>query len=431
MTRIIPARFRSNRRASLGRKIRTEIMGKTKQDPGLTLGIGRQWACSVALAAALMPAVAAAQAAPGQNFKVLYTFGGGTDGGSPTARVARDTAGSLYGTTGSGGAWNNGTVFKLDPRGREKVLYSFTGGGDGGSPWAGVVLDPAGNLYGTTFGGGTASCGVIFKLDTAGKETVLYRFSGGNDGRGLFAGLVLDAAGNLFGAAAYGGASNLGTVFRLDASGQLNVLHTFTGGADGAYPYSDLILDPTGNLYGTTYGGGISGTGTIFMLDKTGKETILYSFTGVADGANPWASLVRDPAGNLYGTAVYGGDRSCHPPYGCGVVFKLDTAGKETVLHKFGGADGASPVAGLARDAAGNLYGTTNRGGGLGCSGLGCGTIFKLDTAGKEKLLHRFSGGADGANPWAGLLGDAKGKLYGTTFGGGASNAGVVFKLDT
>jgi uncharacterized repeat protein (TIGR03803 family) len=410
--------------------IRAEIMGKTtkKRELSSRLAALMRVAFSAVLAVGLLSVVAAA--GTGQKFKALYTFSGGADGGTPTAPLVQDAAGNLYGTTESGGTGLNGTVFKLDPRGKEKVLHNFTGGVDGGSPWAGLVLDSQGNLYGTTFGGGNFNCGVIFKLSKTGKETVLYSFTGGSDGRGLFAGLVLDTAGNLFGAAAYGGASNYGAVFKLDTSGQFNLLHTFVGGADGEYPYSGLFLDQAGNLYGTTYGGGTSSAGTVFMLDKTGKETVLYSFTGRADGASPWGSLVRDGEGNLYGTAFYGGVRSCQAPYGCGVVFRLDTTGKLKVLHKFTGGDGANPTAGVALDDAGNLYGTTNRDGDRGCSEGGCGTIFKLSPAGKEKLLHTFTGKADGANPWAGLLWDAKGQLCGTTYGGGGSNAGVVFRLD-
>jgi uncharacterized repeat protein (TIGR03803 family) len=405
-------------------------MGKATKKRELGSRLTTLWrvACSAVLVVGLVPAAAAA--GTGQNFKALYTFSGGADGGTPTAPLVQDAAGNLYGTTESGGTGINGTVFKLDTRGKEKVLYNFTGGADGGSPWAGLVLDSQGNLYGTTFGGGNFNCGVIFKLSKNGKETVLYSFTGGSDGRGLFAGLVLDTGGNLFGAAAYGGASDFGTVFKLDARGQFNVLHTFMGGADGEYPYSDLMLDQAGNLYGTTYGGGTSSSGTVFILDKTGKETVLYSFSGGADGASPWGALVRDGAGNLYGTAFYGGARSCEAPYGCGVVFKLDTTGKLKVLHKFTGGDGANPTSGVALDAAGNLYGTTNRDGSRECPESGCGTIFKLSPAGKAKLLHNFTGKADGANPWAGLLWDAKGKLCGTTYGGGGSNAGVVFRLD-
>jgi uncharacterized repeat protein (TIGR03803 family) len=168
----------------------------------------------------------------------------------------------------------------------------------------------------------------------------------------------------------------------------------------------------------------------LYKVDPTGKETVLYSFAGGFDGAFPYAGLVRDVAGNLYGTTVYGGiSRAC--PSGCGVVFKLDPTGKETVLHSFaGGADGGNPLAGLVRDTAGNLYGTTSYGGDLsGCGGFGCGVVFKLDPTGTETVLYSFTGGPDGGHPWAGLVLDAAGNLYGTTYYGGASGQGVVFQL--
>jgi uncharacterized repeat protein (TIGR03803 family) len=265
----------------------------------------------------------------------------------------------------------NGTVFKLDTTGRETVLHSFTGTPDGAIPRAALVRDAAGNLYGTTvFGGASIGYGTVFKLDTTGKETVLHSFTA-TDGSGPVAALVRDAAGNLYGTTAYGGASLSGTVFKLDTSGTETVLHSFTGRADGAIPYAALVRDHAGNLYGNTAYGGASGYGTVFKLDTTGRETVLHSFTGASDGASPFDALVRDPAGNLYGTATFGGDPFCSS--GCGTVFKLDTTGKETVLHSFTGrADGAIP-AGLVRDPAGNLYGTTYYGG-----AFGYGVVFKL-----------------------------------------------------
>jgi uncharacterized repeat protein (TIGR03803 family) len=207
-----------------------------------------------------------------------------------------------------------------------------------------------------------------------------------------------------------------------------NVLNTFTGGADGANPVGGLIQNGKGNLYGTTCCGGTHGTGTVFMLNKSGKETVLYSFTGGEDGNEPFASLIRDANGNLYGTTLWGGSSTqCNGGNGCGVIFKLDKTGKETVLHAFTGTggDGANPYDGLVRDPKGNLYGTTVNGGGSSvCSG-GCGVVFKVRGAGKETVLHRFSGG-DGAGPYAGLVRDAKDNLYGTTQYGGSYGEGTV-----
>jgi uncharacterized repeat protein (TIGR03803 family) len=350
--------------------------------------------------------------------------------------LVRDAAGNLYGTTGGGG-FSNGVVFKLDTTGKETVLHRFSGT-DGRFPSGGLVRDAAGNLYGTTSSGGAFGWGSVFKLDTTGKETVLYSFTGGTDGSEPSAGLIRDAAGNLYGTTVSGGTSPFpyGVVFKLDPSGKETVLYTFTGGADGGFP-SGLIRDAAGNLYGTAGGGGSpacgaeNGCGVVFKVDTTGKETVLYSFDG-SDGAYPFQDLTRDAAGNLYGTtlSVAGGGLNY------GVVFKLDTAGKETVLHSFRGypADGAFSVygtgRGLVRDAAGNLYGTTDSGG-----AFNDGLVFRVNTTGKETVLYSFTGGLDGGNPSVGLVRDAAGNLYGTAVTGGADDCGddgcgVVFKLD-
>jgi uncharacterized repeat protein (TIGR03803 family) len=250
------------------------------------------------------------------------------------------------------------------------LLYSFTGKSDGGIPQGGLVRDPAGNLYGTTSQGGLLrdcagfGCGVVFEVDPTGKETVLHRFKG-PDGALPVGSLLLDEAGNLYGAAS-GGASGIGVVFKVDKSGKETVLHNFKG-SDGALPLGSLIRDGEGNLYGATFAGGVGncfmgkGCGVVFKLDKTGKETVLYAFTGGSDGGEPQrgGALIRDKAGNLYGTTVQGGVNCDNQSFGCGVVFKLDKTGKETVLYTFtGGSDGAEPLGGLTRDQAGNLYGS-------------------------------------------------------------------------
>jgi uncharacterized repeat protein (TIGR03803 family) len=384
-------------------------------------------AVSIALAVAivLVPAVVGTKSAEARTFKVLYNFTKGADGGVPVAGLIQDAAGNLYGTTQSGGAYGHGTVFKLDENGKETVLYSFRGHrrGDGASPYAGLVRDAAGSLYGTTLTGGASGGGTIFKVDKTGREAVLYSFTGtGGDGANPYAGLVRDAKGNLYGTTFHGGASGYGTVFVLDTSGTETVLYSFSGIPDGANPYDALIRDSNGNLYGTTLSGGASGGGTIFKVDNTGRETVLYSFTGTGgDGANPYAGLVRDGEGNLYGTTEWGGAFS-----DWGTVFELDENGKETVLHSFDKKKGgANPYAGLVRDVKGNLYGTASTGG-----PSWQGTVFKVDKTGKETVLHSFAGGRrDGSRPWAGLVRDAKGNLYGTTPYGGSSDWGTVFKL--
>ena len=352
---------------------------------------------------------------------VLYSFTGGADGSGPVAGVIRDSAGNLYGTAYGGGTANAGVVFKLDTTGHETVLYSFKGGADGASPWAGVIRDSAGNLYGTTVYGGTANEGVVYKLDTTGQETVLYTFTGGADGGCPNAGVIRDSAGNLYGAAAGGGASGRGVAFTVSPTGQETVLYNFTSGADGGYPNAGVIRDSAGNLYGTTVGGGTAGAGVVYKLDTAGHETVLYSFTGWADGGGPYAGVIGDSAGNLYGTTIYRGTANK------GVVYKVDSAGHETVLYSFpAGADGENSNAGVIGDTAGNLYGTTQNGG-----AANRGVVYKLDSAGHETVLYTFTGGADGANPYAGVIRDSAGNLYGTTFQGGTVGAGVVYKVDT
>ena len=288
---------------------------------------------------------------------VLYSFKGGKDGASPLAGLLRDSAGNLYGTTGAGGGTgckNNagcGTVFKV-AKTKETVLYRFTGGADGAAPWTGTLLrDASGNLYGTTGAGGASNAGTVFKLATTNKETVLYSFSGGTDGGLPLAGLVQDTAGNLYSTTFYGGAHSFGVVFKLDTTDKETVLLSFNR-ADGADSFATVVRDTKGNIYGTTEYGGTgckgAGCGTVFKLSTPGKETALYSFTGCADGGYPIAGLVRDPTGNLYGTTTKGGAS------GDRVVFMLDKTGKETVLHSFSGADGAKQVGGLVRDTQGS-----------------------------------------------------------------------------
>ena len=329
------------------------------------------------------------------------------------------------------------------------VLYSFKGGtADGENPEAGLLMDKAGNLYGTTVEGpqcSPAPCtnlsGIVFKLGTTGTETVLHKFrgcctsSGSPDGANPYGGLISDSAGHFYGMSSAGGTSHSGVVFKVGSTGE-TLVHTFTGPpGDGAFPYGSLTRDSTGNLYGTTSAGGASNSGVVFKLDTTGTETVLYSFKGGADGAFPYGRLLRDSAGSLYGTTPAGGIMSgnCFP-YGCGVVFKVDTTGTETVLYSFtgGATDGAYPYAGLITDSTGNLYGTTYNGGAGGCSN-GCGVVFKLAPGtGVLTLLHSFAGyPTDGAFPYAGLVRDSTGNLYGTAVYGGASNNGVVFKVDT
>ena len=232
-----------------------------------------------------------------------------------------------------------------------------------------------------------------------------------------------------------GGAFDSGTIFEVTPPRTESVLYNFTGGTDGFHPYGGLIRDSQGNYYGTTFQGGIAGSGcnfgcgVVFKLAANGTETVLYDFAGGADGSGPIAGLVLDGQGNLYGTTVGGGNLTC-PGTGCGVVFKIPAAGGETVLYSFlGGSEGARPQSSLILDGQGNLYGTTYEGGGSNCNGLGCGTVFKISATGEETVLYRFSGGTDGGTPLAGLVMDSQGNLYGTTGAGGFAGNGVVFKI--
>ena len=383
----------------------------------------------------------------------LYNFIGGGDPKLPYAGLVFDKAGNLYGTTELGGNNTHGTVFELTPNANgswtESVLYSFTGGSDGGKPYASLVFDPAGNLYGTTgFGGSTncnLGCGTVFKLTPGSSgwtESVLYTFTGGSDGRQPSARILLDAAGNLYGTTSFGGnvgsvcSSGCGTVFKLTrgSSGWTeSVLYAFQGGADGASPYASLAFDATGNLYGTASAGGASGNGAIFKLtpgSSAWTETVLHTFNGGSDGKYPYGDLILDAAGNLYGTAYQGGGA------GYGVVFELLPGSKgglrESVLHAFYNKPAANPVSGLVMDTAGNLYGTTMLGAQTACTG-GCGTLFKLTPASGGKwtfsVIHSFGQGTDGYHPTGDLILDAAGNLYGTTQEGGAQGSGMVFQI--
>jgi uncharacterized repeat protein (TIGR03803 family) len=380
---------------------------------------------ALAVTFAFFPKLVAAQSAQTPAFTVLYTFTT-ADGEQPDASLIQDAAGNLYGTTQYGGTEGGfGTVFKLNTKGKETVLRSFAGTPDAEDPYSGLTRDKAGNLYGTTlYGGSEGGYGTVFKVSSSGKETLLYSFAGTPDGADPRSVLVLDSAGDLYGTTQYGGtAGGYGTVFKLDAKEKVTLLHSFAGTPDGENPYAGLLRDAAGNLYGTTeYGGTGGGYGTVFKLTGKGKLTLLYSFTGTPDGSNPLAGLLRDAAGNLYGTTQYGGTAG-----GYGTVFKLDAKGKLSLLHSFAGMpDGENPHSRLISDSAGNLYGTTYYGG-----AYGYGTVFKLDPAGKLTMLHSFDNSPDGSNPIGGLILDKKGNLYGTTSDGGdpTCGCGTVFKV--
>jgi len=395
--------------------------------------------------AAVALAVILANVSWAATYKKLYNFTGGTDGGDPATSLTFDASGNSYGTTASGGEYDLGTVFMLTPSGAETELYSFTGGGDGEDPHGGVILDSAGNLYGTTaaggFGGfcGGEGCGVIFELSRVGggwTETTLYSFKGLNDGFGPGGGLAFDSAGNIYGTTPDGGAHSNGVVFELSPTAQgwrYKVLHAFTGNKDGAVgSLGPLLLDGAGDLYGVTEIGGTYGAGAVYKLFPTPgggwKTTALYDFKGAPDAANPYGGLIFDKTGNVYGTTYFGGAN------GMGTVFQMipgpNGTWQENVLYSFqGGTDGSFPTSTLAFDAAGNLYGTTSTGGRPSCD---CGTVFKLTLAHgswNEKIVHLFGVGRDGSSPTYGLTLDQAGNLYGTTPVGGTGGQGIVFQI--
>jgi uncharacterized repeat protein (TIGR03803 family) len=361
---------------------------------------------------------------------VLYSFTGGRDGAHPYGGMVEDADGNLYGTTIQGGTLKYGVLFKLEGSGVEAVVHNFPpNGGEAALP-TNLALDERGNIYGTTYGGGKYSRGSVFKVNSSGRFTLEYSFPGGGRGAEPQSGLLLDADGDIYGTTEHGGnipncgGAGCGLVFKIDTYHRESELYVFTGtNGDGYWPTANsLVRDSQDNLYGTTFEGGTFGYGTVFKLEPSGKETVLHSFSDAqGDGANPYAGVVRDANGSLYGTTTWGGR------FGYGMVYKITPTGKETVLHSFAGGpnDGSDPEGGLVLDPQGTLFGTTSGGG-----TFSSGTVFQLSLTGDETLLYNFgSNGADGMYPVAGLLRDAQGNLYGTTVDGGTYGYGTVFLL--
>jgi len=410
----------------------------------------------LALTIVFAPAAALTQSAHAQTFKVIYNFTGGADGGYPCAGLTMDAAGNFYGTT-SGFRWcdegasSGGSVFKLSQKSGAWVLtplYTFRGGEDGADPMARVAIGPDGSLYGTTFSEGGNGCGIVFKLSSPAQvapnvtggwtETVVHRFTGGADGCGPSGDLVFDQAGNLFGTTVYGGSPGLGTVFELMPSGggwTETVIYSFNG-EDGQQPwYSGVILDKAGNLYGTTVYGGSGGCdfgpcGDVFQLTPAGSgwtESVIHNFQGGSDGAQPVGGLLADQQGTLYGAAAG------HGTGGGGTVFTLKRqydGWMFTVLYSFAGREFEGPYAPLVLDAAGNLYGTTYADDNYGCFGQGCGTVFKLyHNSWTYTSFHDFTGGSDGANPISNVVLHPNGNFYGTASRGGANGQGVIWEV--
>jgi uncharacterized repeat protein (TIGR03803 family) len=409
---------------------------------------------AIALLAVLLAATVAAGQAQAQTYTVLHAFTASPDGQLP-GPIIRDAQGNLYGTTKGGGLascgeGSCGTVFKVDSAGKETVLYRFEGGDNGTNPVAGLVRDAAGNLYGTTQGNGViGGASVIFKVDPKGRQTVLY-VADGPDASSLDSPLTLDAHGNIYGMSPYGGNSNCGdgggcgTLFKITPAGKFTVLHAFTE-KDGRQPEGGLVLDAKGNLYGTTNFGGdlkceslgygyfVPGCGTVFKRAPDGKFTVLHTFTGKGNGSFP-LGLIIDSAGNLYGIAQNGGDEIQHSnfEYGVGTIFKVNASGKFSVLFTFvpctqppctrGQVRNPVYASHLVRDSKGNLYGAEQSN---NCA-KGGGCLFRLGTKGKLTDLYDFegeNGGPDGFTPMGVVLG-SEGDFYGSMFLGGNNGGG-------
>jgi uncharacterized repeat protein (TIGR03803 family) len=341
---------------------------------------------------------------------------------TPAAALTRTPDGNLAGTTLQGGPANAGTVFTMTASGAVTVLYSFTGGADGAYPYGALVQDADGSLLGTTSSGGAGNAGTVFRISPAGDFTVVYTFTGGADGGYPYTGLMRAGDGSLYGTTSSAGNYGAGTVFKLAADGTFSVVYAFTGGADGGAPYSSLVQGADGSFYGTTYAGGTTGYGTLFRLRADGTVVTLYAFGGTGDGANPYGGLATAADASLYGTAAQGGD------YGQGTVFRLASDGTFTVLHAFVGdaSDGGYPVAGLSPAPDGSYYGTTFFGG-----PANAGSVFHIALDGVYSLVYTFTAAADGGYPYAGLTQGADGNMYGTASYGGAQGVGIAFQLST
>ncbi len=406
---------------------------------------------AVLLASLMLPALATAAG----KEKTIHAFGHGADGDGPTATLLADSSGNLYGTATEGGSHGQGTVFELSPKPdggwSERTLYTFLGGADGEVPSSGLIADGAGNLYGETASGGSQSNGTVYELSPSGtkwSKTTLFSFVGESTGMFPSGGLVFDGQGKLYGTTEQGGVPlALGTVFQLTPDGRGNwteeVILGFGKGRDGGDPVAGLVMDAEGNLFGTSYAG-YEVVGSVYELiaqpNGKWKRAVLHGFSGGKDGGSASGNLIFDAAGNLYGTAQRGGSFQAEPCSfgGCGTVYKLTRGAKGwkfSVLYSFtGGEDGQQPDGTLAFDKAGNLFGTTERGGGTGClNGWGCGTVFELSPNAEgpwsETVLHRFVSEPDGLQPQGGLLAAPLGNWYGTTLGGGANFAGTIFEL--
>jgi uncharacterized repeat protein (TIGR03803 family) len=367
------------------------------------------------------------QSARAQSFNVIHNFTGGTDGANPLNGLMMGAAGYMYGTTSAGGAYNNGTVFRIGPTGSLQTVYAFEGGADGSSPQSFLIEDSQGRLYGTTSAGGTYGGGTVFRIANNVK-TILHSFGSGSDGSAPLGGLIFDRVGNLYGTTSAGGATGNGSVFMLSPRGIVwgeTVLYSFGTGNDGTVPYAAVALDSAGDVLGTTSAGGTGGYGTIFELNKANNwaETIVYNFQNENDGGVPYAGLIADGLGNFYGAATEGGSQ------GGGSIFELTPAGSGwnfAPIQSLPGSGISGTFRNLMLTASGTIYATTH------CDGeYDAGTVYELVPGGGSwnyTLLYTFTGGSDGLYSYSNLVMFAN-RLYGTTNQGGAYGKGVVFAV--
>lgn len=361
---------------------------------------------------------------------------GSSDGAAP-AGVIQATDGNFYVTTSFGGSTDQGAIVRVTPAGIESVFYSFTGnGGIGGSndaaqPYGALVQGADGSLYGTTFLGGANDSGAVFVITPQGSESVLYSLGAGSDGAYPDAGLIQGPDGTFYGTTTAGGVNGQGCVYGVTPQGTERVLYSFAGGKDGASPQGALLRDTAGNLYGTTRQGGAHNRGTVFAIMPGGTESVLYSFTGGADGGTPVGALVAGKDGDFYGTTSDGGIANVANPSGGGTVFRITPTGTASVVYAFGGgADAAVPLTGLILGNDGKFYGTGSAGG-----QYSQGAVFSLTTTGQEKVLYSFTGNGgiagsnDGSSPQSPLLETSGGAFYGVALAGGRYGQGTLFEL--
>jgi uncharacterized repeat protein (TIGR03803 family) len=387
-------------------------------------------------------ALAKANYVIGVSYEDMYNFGasGSADGASTYAGLTQGSDGNFYGATTNGGTYGKGTVFKLTPAGEEQVLYSFgtNGSADASNPYASLVQAADGNFYGTTLYGGASGYGTVYVITPAGVESVLHSFSSGVDGSYPYAALLQGTDDNLYGVTGggtdpYSSSGSGGAFFQITPAGVLTVLHSFgtANSGDASFPHAAVIQAADGNFYGTSIYGGAYGGGTVFKITPTGEETLLYSFGtngGSSDGTNPFGSVIQAADGNFYGTTTYGGHA------GTGTVFTVTTAGIETLLHSFlsGDIDGGFPYAGLVQGSDGNFYGINSSGGAYATSTFGVGgTFFKITPAGVEGPIYSFdlTGTPSGGYPYAAMFAGTDGNFYGTTTYGGTDGHGVVYSI--